>query len=275
MRMRTLRLAGSRVQFVGTRAAVLLVFGDASLDGAVIDVGARNGQAGPGGSARDGQLGHCDGHGGDDADNNSVGGGGGGWLTNGGNGGIRGGSSAFADNGGALAFGIDLRNDPLVGGCHGGVGGNGFEAVNGGAGGGALQLAVAGVLDLVGAVLLAGGGGGRGSATEGGSGGGSGGSLLVEAHALQNENDARFGVRGGGGGGGGAVTAAGADGFDGEATQDPLRAGDGGAASPGGDGGDCCDDNGNGFDGDDGNNIAGAGGGGAGGLGVFELHDDL
>jgi hypothetical protein len=88
----------------------------------------------------------------------------------------------------------------------------------GGAGGGALEIAVAGALQVTGSVLSNGGQGTGGCGSEGGgSGGGSGGGILLEgatvdvatgAEVTANGGDGGNGRNGGNGGNGGTATAA-------------------------------------------------------------------
>jgi hypothetical protein len=96
---------------------------------------------------------------------------------------------------------------PLLGGCSGGHGGgwNSGSVCSAtpqtvGAGGGAIQLSVAGTLAVTGTLLADGGGGVVGCDPEGGaSGGGSGGAILLEASVIDTAS-ATLRARGGNGG---------------------------------------------------------------------------
>lgn len=208
----------------GDRGVVLLVFGDAAITGRV-DASASSWRPGPGGNhpscgARAGLAGGI------------AGSGGGGHSTPGGKGGAAGGS--FGGTGGAPAS--ELLE--LLGGCPGG--GNGrFES---GAGGGALQISSAGLLEVSGSIWASGGGGGGASRSgpKGGGGGGSGGTILLEARVTRFRDGTNvYAV--GGGGGEGALTVgddeeSGEDGEDGSSTLDIGGAG-GSSEEGGGDGG--------------------------------------
>jgi hypothetical protein len=130
---------------------------------------------------------------------------------------------------------------PLRGGCRGGAGGLGEDAVTNaaaGGGGGAVQLSVAGHLALMGVITAAGGGGGVGEGYQaGGGGGGSGGAVLLEAATFAIDPAAIVAVNGGGGGGGQLTigTMASTAGGDGAASTTPSTGGFG--AGTGGDGG--------------------------------------
>jgi hypothetical protein len=89
---------------------------------------------------------------------------------------------------------------PLIGGCAGGSAGD--CPTPGGAGGGAVQISVAGYLDVNGTVWANGGDGESGCGTEneqGGTGGGAGGGILLEAMMLDT-TDSTIEAAGGKGG---------------------------------------------------------------------------
>jgi hypothetical protein len=182
-------------------------------------------------SAQRGQRGLC---------NNMYGGGGGGGA-NGFDGAI-GGKGRNAANtvvaGGAQGLGAAGMLTPLLGGARGGIGGcdtTGLD-INGGAGGGAIQIVSRGTL-TVGAtgVINAGGGGGK-SIDQAYAGGGSGGVILLQAAQLQSVLGSAVVANGGGGAG------ASCPGEAGLASGDPAQGGprvagnetggNGGAAMP-------------------------------------------
>jgi len=216
---------GAALHLTGERPVILAVFGDARIDGS-IDASASGTTSGPGGE-RDCAGGR--GAAGDDSDYTiglgAGGGGGGGFGTSGGNGG-RGG--VVASETAAQAAGGDAVPPamlvPLRGGCAGGTGGDGSGGAggNGGGAGGAVQLSVAGLLELNGPIDANGGGGAAGtSALSGGGGGGSGGAIALEAATLEITDAAVLSANGGAGGAGqsgtptDAAASAGADGSSG------------------------------------------------------------
>ena len=174
-----LTISSSRTLTIqGTRPAVFVVFGNATVSG-IIDASASGTTAKAGGNfnctanaAADSNL-----NGGDE----TGGGGGGGFGTLGGRGGDG------DDSGGALGGGTRGTPSlvPLFGGCSGGTAGG---CSGRGAGGGALQLSVGGTFTLASSgSLRANGGAGPntcGGHYFGGGGGGSGGGIRVEAGSL-------------------------------------------------------------------------------------------
>jgi hypothetical protein len=225
------------LHFVGARPAIVVVLGDATIDG-LVSAGATLGQA-PAGSqpaacaAQEGGLDAVDG----------GGGGGAGFGASGGRG---------AGPGGQPSASASL--EPLRGGCAGG-------GADGGAGGGALQLSVGGQLLIGdgGVITVSGGGGAGGSPGRGGGGGGSGGALLLEASLLVHLGSLT--CNGGAGGEGGSATLAGAPGARGAADSvDPAVGGSSGRGGPGGAGGGRLAPDGQ--DGTPGDGGAGGGGGG-------------
>lgn len=164
------------------------------------------------------------------------GGGGGGWLT----GGTRGGAGDGAGGDGGTAIANPSSYTPLLGGCSGGSGGAGPFGDGGspGGGGGALQISVAGELQLGYASASGGGGGGAPlNARAGGGGGGSGGVLLLEARRL-NLSGAWLTANGGAGGEGSDDNEPGNPGQNGYWNQTGTANGGTGAANNGGNGGD-------------------------------------
>ncbi len=235
---------GSTLRLVGEQPAVLVVFGDAWIDGA-IDASARGAVPGAGGNMLCGaaEMG-SDGASATMGLNGGRGGGGGGFGTSGGTGGIAS-TSGTATPAGAVSAEIDLT--PLRGGCAGGRGGSGFAnsvRASGGAGGGAVQLAVAGALHVRGRISAAGGGGrkasppntGSSDGSNGGGGGGSGGAILIEAAVLSFAAEAWLAANGGGGGAGLAASVSvdsSKPGDEGHGDDVPAAGGQGGSITPG------------------------------------------
>lgn len=220
--------SGSTFQFAGARPVVIVVYGDAEIDGQ-LDVSAAGASGGPGSNFE--CTPGAGGNGVNDSDH-AGGGGGGGFGTSGGSGAA---STDDALGGPGGAASTDAALAPLRGGCSGGLGGQAEGATTaGGGGGGALQLSVAGRLRVAGTIAAAGGGGQVGSYEtgvlgDGGGGGGSGGAILVEATNIETVFGAWLTTNGGGGGEGRV------------AYQDPWDAGSDGAHSgmdvaPGGSG---------------------------------------
>ncbi len=195
--------AGGTLWLTGDSPLILVVDGDAVVAG-VIELGAGCAGSGnevdascpgPGGGEGGGRTlrispaGGCgpgtNGVGG--ASDSESGGGGGGHGSRGGDGGATT-TSGAAPAGGACGT---AALEPLSGGSGGGAGGiDGTLRYGGrgGGGGGALQLSVAGTLEVSGTVDAAGGGGEAVPSTPGedggGGGGGSGGAILLEATRL-------------------------------------------------------------------------------------------
>lgn len=208
---------GVSLQLVGDKPVVLVVFGDATVDG-TIDASGRGGAAAGAGGGTTGAGGGaaCStgaGRPGSDDSNAQTGlGGGGGGAFGPGAAAGGGGSGTFVWvvfpvagplGGAAGASEAAAQLEPIRGGCPGGNGA-GSNPASGGAGGGGVQLSVAGTLRLGPASLvLAGGGGGAGGRSGGGGGGGgSGGGIRLEAGSLRMDPTARVIANGGGGGGG-------------------------------------------------------------------------
>lgn len=240
----TITDAGS-LTLTGSRPVVLLVWGDAGIDGPIFaNSTARNGaipeRLGPGAGPAmtcgqrtgfDGlYVSGCTG----------SGGGGAGYRTAGARGGYCGNNAATVVDGGSA---VDGGDTPLLVGCAGGKGGaqTASDRAPGGVGGGAVQISVAGVLRLN-AAISSSGSGGLGAVSSGGSpdelgggGGGSGGTVLLQAGRLWLLPSAILTANGGGGGGGSQGGSAGAGG-DGPTNSDANAAG-GSKDSGGGDGG--------------------------------------
>ncbi len=175
---------GVTLTLEGARPVIFAVVGDAGIAG---DIDARNGtgvsaSCGVGGPGTD--MGSGGGY---------KGGGGGGFGADGG----VGGGAASGRGAGGVTNGNEALT-PLRAGCAGGSSAGGGSA---GEAGGAVQLSVAGSLDVTGRIGAA-GRGGRGAATSGrgGGGGGSGGGVLLEANVLSLSASARITANGGGGG---------------------------------------------------------------------------
>ncbi len=261
--------SGSKLSFAGARPVVVVVYGDAEIQSqAEIDVSAVGTRAAAGSNlecesgtgANGGTVGR---------DDPAGGGGGGGFGTAGGLG-AKDPDGAAGGLGGAMTGSPQLA--PLRGGCAGGVGNVSYGQISlGGAGGGALQLSVAGTLIVRGTIAAAGGGGrGGDDYGDGGGGGGSGGALLLEAGRIELPAGGWLSVNGGGGGEGHAwwVTANGAPGPDG-AHRSSEGADGGGSYGPGGVGaaGDSPATNAGTT-----NTFGAGGGGGGGGAGRIVLH---
>jgi hypothetical protein len=183
------------VSFVGPLPVILVVLGDATIDGTLSAASSTaTGVVGAGGNASS-----CDATNLGKAGQGKSGGGGGAL-------GSAGGAGAGTDAGAGGLVASDVTEAPLRGGCTGGLGGSSA----GGAGGGALQLTVAGTLTISGAVSASGGGGNAGP-NAGGGGGGSGG--VVFLHAMNLTVLGAVTAGGGGGGGGGGASNAGQDGL--------------------------------------------------------------
>lgn len=201
--------ATSTLKLEGSRPIVLLVEGDATIAGA-IDASAQGNVPGPGGSnetvcgASTGLTGSAGAISGA-TDIGSGGGSGGGFGSAGSTGAASGLGMAVPLVAGGVAAAPDPDLSPLRGGCRGGLGGAKTAGVHAspGAGGGAMQLSVAGRLQLSGVINAGGGGGGPGASNlAGGGGGGSGGAILVEADVLAIDPSAVIAANGGAGGGG-------------------------------------------------------------------------
>lgn len=192
---------GGALRLIGERPVIFAVFGEASINGA-IHASAVQGTPGAGGNVSctsgTGGVGQTQ----TANDRGGSGGGGGGFGTVGATGGR-------GDRGTTTAAGMVEGDDtlaPLRGGCAGGRGGQGTGTDGGnlgGAGGGAVQISVAGALSFGGVVAAGGGGGSKGILLQdGGGGGGSGGAVLLECERAEFGLGAWVSANGGGGGGG-------------------------------------------------------------------------
>jgi Putative metal-binding motif len=139
--------------------------------------------------------------------NPDHGGGGGGYGTPG----------AAGANLGAAGDAGPTWPEPLLGGC---PGGNCTSGAQGGAGGGAVQISVAGELRLGSGGVTVSGGGGRGGLTggsppRGAGGGGSGGVILLEGNSLELTSSGHLTSNGGAGGEGSDADESGGNGQNG------------------------------------------------------------
>lgn len=226
----------------GDRALILAVRTDATISG-TIDLGSTPTRRGAGadqgcGIAAGGNGGTGTGNGGD-----PTGGGGGGAAL-----GSAGGAGGAGENATAGTAGQALTGTttlvPLRGGCKGGNGGRATATDGlGGSGGGAVQLSVAGALNVTGTgrVTAYGAGGlggvvGANSTRIAGGGGGSGGGILLEAATVSLASGGAL-TANGGAGGEAAGGSTGGDGSNGStSTATPAAAVSTGTC--GGDGGD-------------------------------------
>jgi hypothetical protein len=278
---------GADLTLRGTRPVILAVYGDATVGRHILANGTLvSGQPVPGAGGNQ-DCATRKGTNGSILNFAGGGGGGGGGATAGaaGNSGMGNGVPGGAGGGAGAMGGGGLV--PLVGGCPGGSGGGGaMEAGKPGAGGGAVQLSVAGTLTVTQWITVSGGGGGgaTGSTTAaghagGGGGGGSGGRILLEANKLILASSSRITANGGGGGEGGGYLSStsqstGRDGEDGARSSatpasggsvDSFSGGDGGAGGAGTVAPDVGDP------GDSNNGSKGGGGAGGGAVGHIRL----
>lgn len=267
---------GGTLTLVGSRPVILAVYGDATLNEAILASGRRD-QPGAGGNQA---CALSKGANGSFSAREGGGGGGGGNGTTGEEGGL-GYSGAARGQGGAFQSNTP---QPLIGGCPGGDGGGEASIIDGkgGAGGGAIQISVARTLSVSKSISASGGGGSGGKATgavgaAGGGGGGSGGRVVLEAFEVALTSTAQLTANGGGGGeGGGAKSGAGnggANGADGSTNTGTAASGGIGGNIAGGRGGAGGASSTRPVKGD--NGIAGSGeegGGGGGGGAVGSIH---
>jgi hypothetical protein len=210
--VRNLTVSGP-LRFVGERGVVLLVFGDMTLSN-ILDVSL----GGAGADAGDCTPALRAGGSGESAPDKSAstGGGGGANALPGGDGGdiVAGEDDVAAGRGGRPGSRL-VADGELPPGCSGGPAGKvgSGDPPFAGAGGGAIQVSVAGSLAVLGGSIDARGGGGAGGfMSGGGAGGGAGGSVLVQARAFPSGMPGCF-VEGGGGGAGGSESSAGQPGL--------------------------------------------------------------
>ena len=241
---------GGVVHFTGTRAAVFVVEGIATIDGQIDGSGSCYGTmpqcAGPGGGAggsftvaaggcAPGAIGIHD-----SATGADSGGGGGGGGAAGASGGTETASGIMFQGGAGGAACMPTTLEPLVGGSGGGAGGPGDSPTSnyGGGGGGALQLTAFDTIRISGTLDFGGAGGmaGTTNVNNGGAGcgGGAGGAILLEAPKVI-VNAGILAANGGGGGGGSDHLTAAAAGLNGRASSTPALGGTG--VNGGGNGG--------------------------------------
>lgn len=164
--------AGTTIRVTGTQPLVILVAGNARIEGVALLNGVAE-QSGGGARTAEQCADGAGGNAGGSLLDKGSGAGGGGFGASGGSGGAGGGVTGAA--GGVVSSSPDLV--PLLGGCPGGRAGG--TSWRGGAGG-ALQISAAGDILVSGTISASGGGGPSGIAGAGG-GGGSGGAILLEA----------------------------------------------------------------------------------------------
>lgn len=194
-----------RLAFTGGRGALLLVHGDATIDG-TLDGSARLAELV---SAPSADTPACEGQGtggdGTAASGNLAGGGGGGAGF-----GEPGGDGGDGGNGGTKGLKGNQSADAVWrGGCHGGAGGDddltaGEQGGRGGGGGGGVAISARGAISVKasGAAMVNGAPGGAGAtARAGAGGGGSGGGLVLDGASVTVNG--RLCANGGGGGEGG------------------------------------------------------------------------
>ncbi len=256
--------SGVTLNFIGSNAVMIVVFGDVNVSGAIRADGATGGTStitlgasGPGGGyscgssaggAGTGLSGTCASPYNNDPCR-AAGGGGGGGSTNGGAGntglGGTGGTGGSSRANGSLV--------PLYGGCPGGDSAGFACTTAGGGGGGAVQISAAGTLTIAGGGIVSASGGmggtsgcmaayqGMGNPYPGaGGGGGSGGAVLLEGQSVTNSgtvavNGASGGDAQAGGGRGPGSTSAGTAGGAGNLSTPPSSYA-GGAGGGGGGG---------------------------------------
>lgn len=265
-------MPGVRLAFSGSRGALLLVHGDATIEG-TLDGSARLAELL---SAPGADTAACEGQGtgenGTASSGNLAGGGGGGAGF-----GEPGGDGGDGGNGGPKGVKGSKSGDSVWrGGCHGGAGGDddlvaGEQGGRGGGGGGGVAISALGaiVVNASGAAMVNGAPGGAGTGRAGGGGGGAGGGLVLDGNAVTVNG--RLCANGGGGGEGGGP---GSNSNPGQPVLCVEARAVGGSGGPnnGGDGGlggsRAAKDGG---PGDPGNGTNGGGGGGGGGVGKVFL----
>lgn len=223
--------ATSSVLVKGTRGALIVVTGDATVAGPIkAEAGFRACAGGSGGNGAS-----------DLGGNGGAGGAGFGSI---------GGAGAKSGGGSAGGAGGTTNGDPLLvplrGGCSGGTGGGNNRMIA--VGGGALQISVGGTLTVSGQISAPGTGGlgapGTALVVNGGNGAGSGGAILLEATIITLTDTASLTANGGSGGESSDLSAnPGQSGVAGTTTKTPalggksrLGDGQGGNGSAGGTG---------------------------------------
>jgi hypothetical protein len=258
-------MISATVTVVGDKPLILVA--DNITVSAVFDVSAENDIPGPGGFLPGMGPGPGIGAGepGDNGNNRSDSGG------SGGSHGSRGGDGGNGDSiTGEMSGTVYGTRDVLVGGAGGGEGSPSGCVLDGGAGGGALQLTAKLVLTITAAINAGGGGGQRGKNCGGGDGGsggggGAGGMIYLQSPSMLG-GVAALGANGGGGGGGADDdgTPAGGPGLD---APSGLGGGGGTGGGEGGGGGGGASGTADGADGTDRSGTDDNGGGGGGGVG--------
>lgn len=217
----------SSLRIVGSRPAILLVYGDAQIAG-VLDVSRGGAGSRPACGSSQGQ----------DDPGGAGGGGGGAFQGAGGSGGRGDSDGSSATSLGGIGGNATPFDGKLRGGCAGSRGGSTLDNVLGGApgaGGGGIAVVARGTLVIDGVVDAGGGGGTAGAmGAFGGGGGGAGGMIILEAPAMTL--DGIVVANGGGGGEGGGNSVAGGSGQPGQRSTARATGGAGFAAG-GGDGG--------------------------------------
>jgi hypothetical protein len=205
--------------------------------------------------------------------NNSGGGAGGGYGTQGGRGGEEGGNTGPPTGG---LQGNTVGAVPLRGGCDGGRGGDASTSGGpnraGGAGGGAVWIALDTGTLVIGSparINASGASGGRGIGSavkeQGGDGGGSGGLIVLQAPAILLDATAQIFANGGHGGGGSEAGVSGHDGTDATGPTSGGSGGDSGTSATVGSGGAGYPASGASLNGANGDPAVNGGGGGGGG----------
>jgi hypothetical protein len=242
--------SGSILRLTGTQPVILAVYGNATIAGTINASGTAGAQtgdstAGAAGAPGAGGNENCTTGAGGTASDARGGGGGGGMAVAGGGGG----TPSPVGAGGAARGGSNAAV-PLLGGCPGGN--SGTECPAGvGAGGGAVQISVAGTLTLTGSVINTSGGtgaagqkegntcscGGCSGSWTGGGGGGSAGDILLEGVTVAGGTQTATGGTGGANGSGGAGGAGGTATVNGTTGTAPGAGNSGGNNGGGGGGG--------------------------------------
>jgi len=256
--------AGVTLNLTGSNAVMIVVFGSATVSGAIQADGASGGSSstsagtsGPGGNYNCGSGAGGNGMGASGSCNSpydadpcrNAGGGGGGSGTKGGAG--NNGLGGTGGTGGSSRANASIV--PLYGGCPGGNSAGYACTTSGGGGGGAVQISVAGTLTIgAGGSVSANGGVGGSSGCEaafggsgspypgGGGGGGAGGAVLLEGQNVTNAGSTAVSggnggdAQAGGGRGPGSTSASAAGGSGNLSTPSASYAGGGGGGGGGG-----------------------------------------
>jgi hypothetical protein len=265
--------AAATIAVVGAHALVIVVHGDATVDGGISVSSSSTPTPTPGPGASDAACaGSIGGNGSVGTGTSGGGGGGGGAFAADSGKGSDGGGPGRGDGGPKGNAVADADLSPLRGGCRAGKGGDldlspGDTGGLPGQGGGAIEITARGALAVTGQIAANGSAGRGGGTRSGGGGGGSGGGILLEASTVALADTAALCANGAGGGEGGsaAITGTGAGGQNGLCAE--TAAPGGGETMPtgtggnGGRGGALADQKG----GDGESAMDGSGGGGGGG----------